>query len=305
MRVIHDLENFIAPWSHSVVTLGVFDGIHRGHHLILTNLESAAPGERVLVTYDPHPDRILGKRSDKRTELFTYSEKIFLLQRYDIDTAVFLPFTRELSEMSAEEYLERILIQRLRASRIIIGYDQCFGKNRGGDYDFLLRMSDRFGYTVERIEAFRLNGEIVSSSLIRALIKDGQIRKANEYLGHDFFVSGYVVRGNRRGRELGFPTANLDIEPTKVIPQEGVYACTIEWGGRIYRAMTNVGRNPTFNQNTLTVEVNILDFDQDIYGENLRVSFKQRMRSEIRFSSVDALIQQLRRDEAVTRSLDL
>jgi len=306
MRIVHNLENFVAPWEKSVLTAGVFDGMHQGHTALLRQIESTEGMERILVTYDPHPDRILGKNKNVRSELFIYPEKLSLLQsRFRLDTVVFLPFSTKLAEMKAEEYLETILIRQLKAHKIVIGYDQCFGKNRRGDFHFLKEREAQFGYETVRLDPLRYDGEIISSSKIRSYIHDGEIEKANGMLGHQFFVTGDVIRGVGRGAKLGFPTANLDIEATKVLPKEGVYAAIAVQEGERFRAMVNIGHNPTFDRNILIVEAHILDFSRDLYGKNLRIHFVKRLRDEIAFPSKEALIEQLRFDREQVLSLDM
>jgi riboflavin kinase/FMN adenylyltransferase len=272
--------------------------MHLGHSLLMDRLVRQNHNQaRLLVTYDPHPDIILGKnKSDRRMELFTYSEKLALLQQYDLDAVVFLPFTRELADMSAENYLKEILLGKLRAKKIIIGYDQVFGKNRIGDYKFLKQMSDENSFEVEQVQAVRSGEEIISSSIIRAYLKAGELNKANQMLGHDYCLSGLVIRGHARGAKLGFPTANIDIPDTKVLPLEGVYTGTAEWSHKKYRAMINVGKNPTFGENYISVEAHILDFSETIYGELLKITLNQRIRDEKKFSNIDELRSQLKLD---------
>ena len=306
MRVIHDLSAFSAPWEGSAVTLGVFDGMHIGHRALMKRLEKRSrPGlARVLLTYSPHPDIVLGKSDGKsRQEIFTYEEKLGLLQDFDLDAVIFLPFSRELARMSAEHYLKEVLINKLRAKRIIIGYDQTFGQGRKGDFTFLRSHADTLGYTVDRVTEIRHRGRIVSSSLIRELLAGGDVEGANELLGHDFFLTGTVVRGHRRGRTIGYPTANLDFSETKAIPGEGVYAGVVTSGGDTRRAMINIGKNPTFGQDYVTVEAHLLDFDADLYGEQLRVHFLHRIRDEIKFSGLKELKARLDEDAAETRRL--
>jgi len=298
MQIIHNLDNFSAPWESSVLTLGVFDGMHLGHSALMDRLVRQSHDQaRVLVTYDPHPDIVLGKnKSDTRMELFTYSEKLALLQQYNLDAVIFLPFTRELASMSAEDYLKNILINKLKTKKIIIGYDQVFGKNRSGDFVFLQKMSGQFSFDVEQVQAVRFENEIISSSLIRQYLKNGNLKKANQMLGHDYCLSGLVIRGYERGAALGFPTANIDIPDTKVLPLGGVYTGTAEWSHSKYRAMINIGKNPTFGENFLTVEAHILEFSEEIYGELLKITLHERIRDEKKFSNPDELKAQLNLD---------
>ena len=292
-----------------MLTLGVFDGMHSGHQALIRRLQKRSrKGDRarVLVTYHPHPDLVLGKRkTSDGVELYTYEEKLALFQRFDLDAVVFLPFTEQLARMTALRYLKEILLGTLRANHIIIGYDQCFGRGRKGNYQFLKQMSKRYGYAVERIAAIRSRGRTVSTSLIRTLVADGEIKRANSLLGHPFFITGTVVRGSQRGADLGFPTANLEIPHTKLLPREGVYGAVAEHGAQRYRAMVNIGTNPTFGGITTSVEAHLLDFDGDLYGRRLRLHFAARFRDEQRFESADALIVQLGKDLSRARRIRL
>ncbi len=307
MRIIHNLIDYPSPPARAVLTLGVFDGLHRGHSALLAALQKRSRNrlERILVTYNPHPDLVLGKRQDRRSELFTYDEKLALLQRYDLDTVVFLPFTEDLAKMKAETYLRDVLVGKLGASHIIIGYDQTFGRNREGDYRFLLDRSSDYDYQVEQIKEVKHRGEIISSSAIRDLVRSGDISKANVLLGHDYFMTGIVVRGHRRGRDMGFPTANVDVSPTKVLPAEGVYAGYATRGREEYRCMINVGRNPTFEQGYLSIEAHLLNFDGDLYRERLRVFFRKRIRDEMKFSGPEDLKARLEKDRRETEKVRL
>ncbi len=307
MQIIQNLDKFNPEWESSVITLGIFDGIHLGHQALLKMLQKKKDSfARVLVTYYPHPDIVLGKiKNEYATELFTYDEKLSLLQKYniDIDAVIFLNFTKELASTSADEYLKRILIDKIKAKHIVIGYDQCFGKNREGNHEFLLKKSSVYNFTVERIEPILYENEIVSSSKIKVLLKEGNIELANKMLGKYFFITGTVVKGFQRGRLIGFPTANLSIPITKVIPKIGVYRGYCEYGGKFYKAMINIGYNPTFNNQLLSVEGHILDFEQNIYGEQIKFHFESRLREEIKFKGIDELKKQLEIDRESTKTL--
>ena len=304
MHIIHDLSTFEPPWTSCALTPGVFDGLHRGHRALIQRLLKKKVDARILVTYHPHPDLVLGKRKDPEGyELFTYEEKLSLFQSYPLEAVVFLPFTVELDRMTALRYLKEILLGKLRAKNIVIGYDQCFGRGRKGDYKFLKQMSRRYDFEVDRVKAVRGFGPVISSSQIRTYLKQGLIEKAANLLGHDYFLTGTVVRGFQRGRLIGFPTANLEVPRSKVIPAEGVYTAKAEWGGRYYRAMVNIGTNPTFEGKSVSVEAHLLDFDGDLYGQQLRIHFRKHIRNEIKFSSVDDLKSRLEKDRIIARKL--
>ncbi|MBE7440380.1 MAG: bifunctional riboflavin kinase/FAD synthetase [Spirochaetales bacterium] len=305
MQIVHDIDSFRPDWSESVVTPGVFDGLHRGHQALIQRLQkhSRRGGARVLVTYEPHPDQVLGKSRGPFSECFTYLEKLSLFQQFDLDAVVFLRFTPELAKMTALRYLKEILLGRLRARTIIIGYDQCFGRSRKGDYSFLKMMSKRYSYRVERIAAVQKKGRVISTTEIKSALRAGQIELANEWLGHPFFLTGTVVRGFGRGERLGFPTANLELPETKLVPGAGVYAAMAEWGQARYPCMLNIGYAPTFGGKRLSVEAHLLDFSAALYGEQLRLHMLERVRSEIAFSSVEDLKAQLERDRAEIRRI--
>lgn len=278
--------------------------MHIGHRALMHRLEkrSRSGHARVLVTYSPHPDVVLGKADgNRRHEIFTYEEKLSLLQDFDLDASIFLPFSKELARMTARHYLEAVLLEKLKAKHIIIGYDQTFGQGKEGDFAFLKKNARQYGYRVDRLPAVKFHGNIVSSTLIREYLLDGKIKNANQLLGHDFFISGTVVRGNRRGHTMGYPTANLDFSDTKVVPREGVYIGYVKMGDKKIRAMINIGKNPTFDLKYLSLEVHLLDFEADLYGQHLRVHFEDRIRDEIKFNGIDALKSQLDRDAAIAR----
>jgi len=305
MQIIHDIDSFRPDWMEAVVTPGVFDGLHRGHQALIKRLQkhSRRGGARVLVTYEPHPDLVLGKSREPFSECFTYLEKLSLFQQFDLDAVVFLRFSPELARMTALRYLKEILLGRLRARTIIIGYDQCFGRARKGDYAFLKMMSRRYQYKVERIAAVQKKGRIISTTEIKRALLAGEIELANDWLGHPFFLTGTVVRGQQRGSKLGFPTANLELPETKLIPGAGVYAAMAEWGQARYPCMLNIGYAPTFGGNRLAVEAHLFDFNASLYGEQLRLHLLKRVRSEISFGSVDELKSQLEKDESRVRQI--
>ena len=299
MHIVRDLERFTPDWRGAVVTLGVFDGFHRGHRSLLEKIQKRSRKlglAQVLLTYHPHPDVVLGKRGESASELYVLSERLALLQQFELDAAVILPFSKELARMTALRFLKEILLKKLLARHIVIGYDQCFGRGRKGDYKFLKSMGVRYSYTVERIGAVRWFGRTISTTLIRNLLSEGRVERANRLLGHEFFVTAMVVRGSSRGKELGFPTANLEVPLSKLLPAEGVYAACVDWAGRRFRAMVNIGRAPTFQRRDLTVEAHLLGFEGDLYGRQLRLVFLHRIRDEMQFESVEALKRQLEVD---------
>lgn len=306
MKIISDIESLFWKERNSVITLGDFDGFHAGHRkLIETTLSYAAENDLspILVTYDPSPKSVLRKRRFDE-QIYTKEEKISLLQEYGFDAVVFIPFDDTFVRMSARRFLHEILLHHLQAKHIIIGYDHHFGYNRRGNYTYLSGAAQRYDFSVEQIKPFILKHETVSSSLIRQLLRAGEVCKANEFLASPFFLIGTVIHGQQRGKKLGIPTANLHVMPEKILPREGVYMGRIAIGSRIKNAVVNVGFNPTFSNIDLSVEAHILDFDEDIYGQTVKLEILRRIRDERKFESVDELIAQIHSDIEVALKLN-
>ena len=304
-RNLADLPSF----KHAVVTIGTFDGVHTGHQQIIEQMKSEArriDGETVIITFHPHPRKIVNSASEIKL-INTLEEKIELLGERGIDHLVVVPFTESFSKLTAEEYIREFLVERFHPHTIIIGYDHRFGRERKGDFHLMEDFSPVFGYSLLEIPVHVLHAISVSSTRIREAISHADIAAANELLGYDFFFEGTVIEGNKLGRTLGFPTANLQIaDKEKLVPGNGVYAVTVklreektQLGG-----MMNIGIRPTLGGQLRVIEVNIFDFDRDIYGETLRVHVKKHLRPEQKFNGLDALKQQLARDrEEAIRSL--
>jgi riboflavin kinase/FMN adenylyltransferase len=304
-------------FRHAVITIGAFDGVHIGHQKIIRQLLEEAVktgGESVIITFHPHPRKIVG--SSREIKLInTLEEKIELLDQAGINQLVIVPFTETFSQLSAEQYVRDFLIRKFHPRTIITGYDHHFGKDRTGDYHLLEKLSTRYAYTLREIPVHVLNEISVSSTRIREAVAMGDIATANQLLGYDFFFDGKVIQGDRLGRTIGYPTANLLVEdPEKLLPADGVYAVSAQLAGGtqqqsggvryqipknthpLHKAMMNIGYRPTVNGSRKMTEVNIFDFDQDIYGKTLRVYLKKYLRSEIKFSGLDALQAQLAKD---------
>lgn len=294
-----------------VITMGVFDGVHLGHRMLLSRVvrEAALAGsDSVAVTFDPHPRIVLSGEPARLRFLTDIDERIDLLRETGIGHLVIIPFTHELSRMTASEFVEDVLCRHLGVSHLVTGFNHHFGRRHEGDSETLLSCSLRMDFRVTREEAFTIDGEAVSSSSIRRLIEAGDIKRAALLLGYDYFIRGTVVSGKRIGRQLGFPTAN--ISPTfayKLIPRSGVYAveAVVEGDVRRHIAMLNIGLRPTVSDRALqtTIEAHIIDYDADLYGKAISIRFRERLRDEMKFESVDALVRQLARDRE--RSLNL
>ena len=306
MRVFRDL-NELPVFKNSVVTIGTFDGVHLGHQKLIERiklLSEKISGESILVTFHPHPRIVINPEEKSLRLLNTTDEKVALLERFGVDNVVIVPFSRAFSEQSAEEYISSFLVKDFNPKYIVIGYDHKFGKNRSGDFKLLEKMKEQFGYEMLEISKETLDDIEISSTKIRAALSQGDIRLANELLGHHYSLSGTVVRGFQNGRKLGFPTANIQVsDEYKLIPKTGIYAVYVLYGGKRYNGMLSIGFNPTFEGKEQTIEVNILDFDKDIYGESLTLEFVDFIRSEKKFDSLKALVDEIKNDERITRKL--
>jgi riboflavin kinase/FMN adenylyltransferase len=292
--------------KNSWLTIGVFDGVHRGHQEILTNLtagahENGAPA--AVLTFWPHPAVVLGKRSDLKS-LSTPEERADLLGALGVDVVITQPFTPDFAKLSALDFM-RLVSERLGVRSLWIGYDFALGHNREGNLERLTEIGSELGYGVKAINPVMNGEDLLSSSLIRQRIRSGEVARAAENLGRFYALSGPVVHGDGRGRRINIPTANIDYPKDKVIPANGVYACWAWVGGERYPAATNIGINPTFtpDKETSNVEAHLLDFDRDLYGQELRLEFVEHLRDELRFSSVGALLEQIHADIAQTREI--
>ena len=290
----------------AVITVGTFDGVHRGHHEVLREIRRRADrtgGRSILVTFHPHPLRIV--RPEHAPPLLTTpAEKREMLAGSGLEYVVFLPFTRVLQEYSARRFVEEILIGRLGMDELVIGYDHGFGKGREGTVETLRRIGCELGFRVDVVEAFESEGGAVSSSRIRKLLGEGRVAEAAPLLGRPYSLEGIVVRGERKGRELGYPTANIHVgDPDKMLPKEGVYAAYGSVRGERLPGLLHLGPRPTFAGFAPTVELHLLDWSGDCYGERVRVEMVERIRDILPFSSVEALIEAIREDERVGRRI--
>ncbi len=307
MRTYHGLADF-KPLAHAVVTSGTFDGVHIGHQKILQRLREIADrtpgGQTVLLTYWPHPRLVLHPDDDSLRLLSTIEEKAGRLAQHGVDHLLILPFTPEFSRTSSEEFIRRILVEQIGTRTLVIGYDHRFGRNREGSFAHLRTHATQYGFTVEEIPRQDIDDVGVSSTKIRQALAAGEVTKAHEYLGHPYQLRGQVVRGNQLGRQIGFPTANLEIaERYKLIPADGIYAVRVSHQDRNYNGMLYIGRRPVLDVSDRTIEVNIFDFAADLYGQTLTVELVALIRFEEKFASLDALRIQLGHDETAARRL--
>lgn len=290
----------------TAITIGTFDGVHIGHRKILERLinNSRTLGlKSVVLTFFPHPRMVL--QQDTSIQLLnTVEEKIRIMKGLGLDYLIVHPFTKEFSRLSASEFVEDVLVGALRMKKIIIGYDHRFGRNRNADINDLKDFGEALDFGVEEISAQEINDVSVSSTKIRKALEQGDIQTANTFLGYRYMLSGTIVRGKGLGKKLDFPTANLSIPETyKLIPKDGVYVVGSEINGTTVYGMMNIGFNPTFEGKVRTIETNFFGFDQNIYGQNLQIDIIDRIRDEYKFSSVEALKAQLRKDREVSLSI--
>ncbi len=301
MNLYRSLED-IPRNSNHVITAGIFDGVHRGHRFIINQLLEVARecgGIPSVVTFDPHPQHVLTRNGTPPLKLLTtVEEKAALLDRLGVENLFVLPFDEEFSRLSADDYVEHILIGRIGFKCILIGYDHAFGRDRQGGVHTLEKFADRENFKVLKLEPQRNEDQIISSTLIRTRLEAGQVAEANQLLERPYGVRGTVVPGDKRGRSLGFPTANIEPESRlKALPGRGVYAATISLGGECYQGMANIGIRPTFGGKIETLEIHIFSFSGEIYGQSVEIHFYDKLRDEQRFTSVDALISQLNQDQ--------
>ena len=304
MKIVHSIKSFAAG-KPTVVTIGTFDGVHLGHQKILEQIISSAKlndCESLVLTFFPHPRMVLQEGTEMK-QLNTLNEKIALLAHLGIDHLVVHPFDKEFSRMTAEEFVQKVLVDTFNVQKIIIGYDHRFGRNRTADINDLIQFGQTYGFAVEQISAQEINAVSVSSTKIRMALCEGQIALANEFLGYDYSLTGTVTKGQQLGRTIGYPTANIQIEEDyKLVPENGVYVAKYVLNQKMVYGMMNIGNRPTVNGITQTIEINLFDFNDDLYGQTITVSLLKRMRDEQKFESLEALKNQLALDKQTALS---
>jgi riboflavin kinase/FMN adenylyltransferase len=297
---VHFGFDSLPSFKNSIITIGTFDGVHLGHKKVIQTIIDEAVkcnGESVLITFDPHPRKVI-KPEENLQLINTLDEKIALLQATHLDHLVVVPFTKAFSEQTAEAYIKDFLVSNFHPHTIIIGYDHHFGKGRQGNFNMLEEKSKGFGYRLLEIPEHALNEMAVSSTKIRNAILQPDIQTANALLGYPFFFEGKVVTGDKLGRTLGYPTANLEyINPDKIHLGHGVFAVTVSVSGNIKQGMLSIGNRPTLEHSDEKIEVNIFDFEEDIYGEVITVTVIRFLRQQEKYNSLDDLIIQLRKDK--------
>lgn len=308
MRIFKGFENY-QKINHPVVTIGTFDGVHKGHQKLLTEINEIAAaenGESLLLTFWPHPRFVVKNQAQSLKLLNTMEEKTKLLAHYGLDNLLILPFTPEFSELSPRAYVEKILVAQINTKVLVVGHDHRFGKNRSGDFDSLAQMSPEFGFSLSKISAQDINKVAVSSTKVRKNLVSGNIKRANAYLGHLYSLTAKVAHGQKIGRTIGFPTANLQIdEDYKLIPAKGVYAVKVYAQNKWYNGMLNHGHKPTVSaaEEEAQLEVHLFDFQEDLYQQEIKVFFLSRIRSEEKFDTLEDLKAQLEKDRLAAKEV--
>ena len=304
MKTIHGIENFPADEA-SIVTIGTFDGVHLGHQQILKQLIDTSRKSKlksVLLTFFPHPRMVLQPDISMRL-IQTIQEREKALQKTGLDYLVIHPFSTEFSRLSADDYVKQILVEQLNVRKVVVGYDHRFGRNRTASLDDMYHYADIHEFEVIEINAEKIESTAVSSTKIRKAIDEGNIELANTYLGHSFTIEGMVIDGDKRGRELSYPTANIDLKnPHKIVPKQGVYLVKSNLEDRIIYGMMNIGTKPTFNAAMPSIEVHFFDWNGNLYGQAVQVELLKWVREERKFNTVEELQTQIQADEQYCRS---
>lgn len=305
MKIYEGLTDFL-PVQNAVVTLGTFDGVHLGHQKILARIREIADqiqGETVLITFWPHPRLVLYPQEHNLKLLTSFEEKADLLRKFGIDHLVTIPFTKEFSQMSSGEFIQKVLVNKIQTKVLVIGYDHRFGKDREGGFEHLKANKERYGFELEEIPREDIENISISSTKIRTALAEGKVDVARLCLGRDFELNGVIIKGQQLGRSIGFPTANIKIlHDYKLIPGDGAYAATVNLENNMYQGMLNIGNRPTVNGVEKTVEVNVFDFSGDLYDKRLTVGFKIFLRAERKFDSLEELKAQLEKDRLTAKA---
>ena len=305
MKIYHDISELVEI-KNAVVTVGTFDGIHKGHRKLISEvccMAKAAKGESVVITFDPHPRQVLNPTSGVKM-INTLDEKKEVFGQMCVDHLLIISFTKKFAKTSSEDFLKKYIVEPFDLKAIVIGYDHHFGKGRKGNLDFLKNMGNKYGFEVDQVPMQEFKDVALSSSNVREAIQKGRMQVARSYLGYNYSITGTVVKGNQVGRTLGFPTANIEPDnPEKLIPAYGVYASLVRYGDKVYQGMSNIGIRPTLDEHKLTIEVNIFDFDEDIYGEKITIYFLQHTRAEKKFRDLELLRRRLVIDKVKVKKI--
>ena len=308
MEIIKNLDKIVKPFKNAVISIGNFDGVHIGHQALFHEViekADAINGTSVAMTFEPHPLRVL-EQSNLPPLITLYEQKIELISRSAIDVLICVPFTREFAALSARDFVADLLIKRIGMSAIVVGEDYTFGRNREGNLEFLQSMAGQFNFEVIRVDWIQIAKKHpgrISSTRIRELVMEGKVAEVQQLLGRHYQIRGLVTTGrDRGGKLLGFPTANINLHD-ELCPKTGVYAVTVEFRSQHFEGVANIGFSPTFEDRLFTVEVHILDFNQNIYGQKIRINFVKRIRDEIKFANIEQLSEQIKQDVIEARNI--
>ena len=305
MKIIREFENYTEN-TPKVLSLGMFDGVHFGHISIINLLKSVAQEnnlETAILTFWPHPRKVFNP-NDEIKLLNTLNEKLNLLENANLDVVFLKSFDENFRNLTGEEFVKQILVQKLNVKHIIIGHDHVFGKNKSGNFELLQKLSKELDFVVQQLDAVKEGEFNISSTKIRNCLANGNIIGANKMLGYHYSVSGKVIDGKKLGRTIGYPTANIEVDELKLLPKKGAYIVEVYVKNKFYKGMLSIGTNPTVNGDKLTVEVYILDFNKDIYGEEITVKFRDFLHEEIKFESLEKLIERLDEDKRLTKEFE-
>ncbi|AGA79497.1 bifunctional riboflavin kinase/FAD synthetase [Echinicola vietnamensis] len=306
MKIYEGLDHF-KPVKNAVVTSGTFDGVHLGHQKILDRIDNMAErmrGETVLITFWPHPRLVLYPEEHNLRLLTTFEEKARLLEMFGIDHLITIPFTKEFSQMTSEEFIQQVLIEKIQTEKLVIGYDHRFGKNREGSFEHLMENKARYGFDIEEISREDIDNVGISSTKIRTALLEGNVTEANEFLGREYELNGIVIKGQQIGRSIDFPTANIHVPNNyKLIPGDGAYAVRIGVGQEMYYGMLNIGNRPTVDGIEQTVEAHLFDYNDNLYDKQITVYFTEFLRPERKFANLEELKAQLERDKQKARQI--
>ena len=305
MKIVREFENYTEN-TPKVLSLGMFDGVHFGHISIINLLKSVAQEnnlETAILTFWPHPRKVFNP-NDEIKLLNTLNEKLNLLENANLDVVFLKSFDENFRNLTGEEFVRQILVQKLNVKHIIIGHDHVFGKNKSGNFELLQKLSKELDFVVQQLDAVKEGEFNISSTKIRNYLANGNIIGANKMLGYHYSVSGKVIDGKKLGRTIGYPTANIEVDELKLLPKKGAYIVEVYVKNKFYKGMLSIGTNPTVNGDKLTVEVYILDFNEDIYGDEITVKFRDFLHEEIKFESLEKLIERLDEDKRLTEEFE-
>ncbi|MBI4595798.1 MAG: bifunctional riboflavin kinase/FAD synthetase [Candidatus Tectomicrobia bacterium] len=304
MEIVREVEKVSDKYPNVVLTIGNFDGLHLGHQVLINRVIKRAielSGTSALITFEPHPLKVL---APEKCPLFlnTFQEKVQMLEIMGLNLLICLDFTTEFAHITSRDFVEEVLVSKLKTKEVFVGHDFRFGQGREGTVDFFKKLGEELGFRAIEVQAIKVDNFTVSSTTLRTLVSQGEVEKAAKLLGRPYSIAGKVVSGEARGRKLGFPTAN--IQPVhELIPSNGVYAVRAEWQGRIYPGVANLGFRPTFKHNQLSIEVHLFDFSGDLYDQELKVYFIEKLRDEKTFRGVEELIAEINKDVARARKI--